>query len=67
VTVRDNDTALKLFLKYDLLDLKGTYTVQNEATAETCYEYLQREKEVYRRLDHDDDIVFCLDLSGMGI
>ena len=30
-------------------------------------EYLQSKNEVYRRLDHDDDIVSCLDLSGEGI
>jgi len=34
---------------------------------EISSQYLQSEKEVYRRLDHDDDIVSCLDLSGEGI
>jgi serine/threonine protein kinase len=67
VTVRDGDTALKLPLKYGLVDPKGTYTVQDDATAETCYECLEREKEVYQRLGHDDDIVSYLDLSGVGI
>lgn len=67
VTVRDGDTALKLPLKYGLLGPNGTYTVQDDATAEACYECLEREKEVYQRLGHHDDIVSCLDLSGVGI
>lgn len=35
--------------------------------AEISYECLRREKKIYQRLDHHDDIVSYLDLSGVGI
>src|SRR5437868_2204710 len=53
--------------KYGLIGSDNTFTEQDDATAETSSEYLQSENEVYRYLDHDDDIVPCLDLSGEGI
>lgn len=67
MTVQDGDTALKLPLKQALIEPDGTFTEQDDGTAEASYEYLQREKKVYQRLDHHDDIVSCLDLSGVGI
>jgi len=67
ITVRDGDAALKLPLKYGLIGPDGTYTEQDDATTEESYECLLREKAVYRRLDHHDDIISCLDLSGVGI
>ena len=41
--------------------------MQDDAIAETCYECLKREKEVYQRLGHHDNIVSYLDPSGVGI
>jgi serine/threonine protein kinase len=67
VTVPDGDTALKLPLKYGLVGADGTYVEQDDATAEMSYECLQREKKVYQRLEQHDDIVACLDISGVGI
>lgn len=58
---------LNSLLKYGVTGSNNTFTEQDEVTAEISSEYLQSENRVYRRLDHDDDIVSCLDLSGEGI
>jgi serine/threonine protein kinase len=67
VTVQDGDAALKLPLKYGLIGPNGAYTEQDNAKTEESYECLQREKMVYQRLRHHNDILSCLDLSGVGI
>lgn len=59
--------SLNSLLKYSVVGSNNISTEQDDATAEMSSEYLQSEKEVYRRLDHDDHIVSCLDLSGEGI
>src|SRR5947209_6968948 len=50
-------TALKLPLKCGVIGSNNASTDQGDTTAEMSSEYLQSGKEVYRRLDHDDDIV----------
>ncbi len=67
VTVRDGDTALKLPLTYGAVGPDGAYTRKLEGTAADSYEYLRREKDVYGRLGSHEDIISCLDLSGVGI
>ena len=67
MTVRDGDTALKLPLKYGLVGPDGSFTEEDDGTTEISYECLHREKKIYQRLDHHDDIVSCLDISGVGI
>jgi hypothetical protein len=58
---------LNSLLKYGVISSINTFTEQDDATAKMSSEYLQSEKEVHPRLDHDDDIVSCLDLSSEGI
>jgi len=58
---------LNSLLKYGVISSINTFTEQDDATAEMSSEYLQSEKEVHPRLDHDHDIVSCLDLSSEGI
>ncbi|KAI9842946.1 MAG: hypothetical protein M1837_006683 [Sclerophora amabilis] len=67
VVEQDDDTALKLPLKYGTTGLSKAQVEHHSILTDISCESLQREKDVYKRLGQDHGIVSCLDLSGAGI
>ena len=67
VVVRRDNTAVKLPLRYCEVGQSNACVDRYNTDAEICYECIQREKLVYKRLGEHESIVPCLDLSGVGI